>query len=303
MGFASCGQDAALTPSEEEAGPPAALAACASLPVGPLALVGLGHRFDGSEDFAFDGRGGMVAKRGNDLVRVNTSGQVTQTLGSLPGQTLGLRYLPDGSLVAAMVGANKIVRVARDGRTSDLVVGLNGPNGLYVEPSATLWFTEGGGNAVVRRKPDGQRMAFAAGTAVAQGANGVVVDQARKRLYYTEYDRGHIHRVDLTAAIPTAVSVWRIPGAGLDGMTLDECGNIYVVDQRSAKLYRVRTNPDGSAAAAPEVLASFPVNVSNPQFGLGDGFDTRTLYVIGNPGSVFAVNVGVAGAPTFRPAP
>ena len=42
------------------------------------------------------------------------------------------------------------------------------------------------------------------------------------------------------------MSVWRIPGAGLDGMALDTCGNIYVVDQRNSKLYRVRLRADGS---------------------------------------------------------
>lgn len=301
---AGCGGEPVSAPPTDGVGDlPAVTATCASLPTGPLTPLSLGRRFDGSEDFAFDGRGGMVGKRGNDLVRVNASGQVTKVVASLPGQTLGLRYQPDGSLIAAMVSANKLVRVGADGRVSDMVTGLNGPNGLFVEPGATLWFTEGGGNAVVRRLPDGTRRAFAAGTAVAEGANGVTVDLSRQRLYYTEYDRGHIHRVDLTAASPTAVSVWRLPGAGLDGMTLDVCGNLYVVDQKNARLYRVRTRPDGSAAAAPELLASFPINVANPQFGLGDAFSAQTLYVSGNPGTIYAVSVGIAGAATFRPAP
>lgn len=276
---------------------------CRALPAGPFKLVTLGRWFDGSEDFAFDGRGGMVARRGNSVVRVDATGRVTQTLASLSGQTLGLRYQPDGTLVAAMVGDNKLVSIARNGQVTDLVRGLNGPNGLYVERNSTMWFTEGGGNAVVRRLPDGQRKAFAAGFAVAQGANGVVVDGTRKRLYYTSYDRGEIFRVDLGAANATPQSVWRIWGAGLDGMTLDQCGNLYVVDQRNSKLYRLRTQPTGAAAAAPELLASFPINVSNPQFGLGDGFDAQTVYVSGNPGTLFAVNVGVAGQPTFVPAP
>lgn len=63
--------------------------ACASLASGPFTPVSRGHWFDGSEDFAFDGRGGVVAKRGNDLVRVDASGQTTRTLAALPGRRWG----------------------------------------------------------------------------------------------------------------------------------------------------------------------------------------------------------------------
>jgi sugar lactone lactonase YvrE len=275
---------------------------CRTLPAGPFTPVALGHRFAGSEDFAFDGRESMVAKRGNDIVRVNSQGAVTATIASLPGQTLGLRYHPNGNLIGAMVSANKIVSVAPNGQVTDLVTGLNGPNGIYVDRDSNVWFTEGGGNAVVRRAPNGERKAFAAGAGQAGGANGVVVDSAKKRLFYTEYDKGKIHRVDLAAQHPSPVDVATIGGAGLDGLVLDECGNLYVVDQRNSKLFRVRIGANGAAVRAPELLASFPVNVANAQFGTGTGFDAKTLYVAGNPGSVFAVPLGISGAPVPRPA-
>src|SRR6185503_1561781 len=157
-------------------------------------------------------------------------------------------------------------------------------------------------NRVTRLAPDGARRTFASGTNDAQGANGIVVDERTHRLYYTEYDKGRVHRVDLDAANPAPAEVWTIGGAGLDGMVLDACGNLYTLDQKHAKLYRVRLDSRGHAARPPELIATFPVNVANAQFGSGEGFDPKTLYVVGNPGSVFAVDVGIEGARLATPA-
>jgi sugar lactone lactonase YvrE len=95
--------------------------------------------------------------------------------------------------------------------------------------------------------------------------------------------------------------VAQIPGASLDGMVLDACGNVYAVDQGRSRLFRVRTDAVGAASAEPELLATFPKNVANAQFGSGPGFDPNTLYVAGNPGSVFTLSLGVGGAPVPAP--
>jgi len=275
---------------------------CQNLVAGPITPVSLGHIFDGSEDFALDTRGSMVARRGNVIVRADSGGTVTDTIAALSGQTLGLRYHTNGSLVGAMVSAGKLVSIAPHGRVTDLATGLNGPNGIYVDQAGNVWFTEGGANRVTRLAPDGGRRVYASGTGVAQGANGIVVNETTKRLYYTEYDKGRISRVDLTASNPSPVPVTTISGAGLDGMVLDTCGNLYVLDQKRSKLFRVRVSSSGGASGSAELLASFPVNVANAQFGSGTGFDTKTLYVVGNPGTVFALPVGVRGARVPTPA-
>jgi hypothetical protein len=44
-------------------------------------------------------------------------------------------------------------------------------------------------------------------------------------------------------------------------------------------------------------LAVFPSNVANAQFGVGEGFDDHTLYVAGNPGDVYTVQLEFPGAP------
>jgi sugar lactone lactonase YvrE len=92
-----------------------------------------------------------------------------------------------------------------------------------------------------------------------------------------------------------------IADSKLDGLVMDACGHLYVVDQGDSELYRVKLDAAGAAAGPEELLATFPQNVANAQFGSGPGFDSKTLYAAGNPGAVYAVPVGVAGAPVPTP--
>jgi sugar lactone lactonase YvrE len=115
-------------------------------------------------------------------------------------------------------------------------------------------------------------------------------------LFYTNYGAGQIMSVNLApGGNPTPTLVTTIQGA-LDGLVLDACGNLYAVDNGDAELYRVRLDAAGVAQGPAELLASFPTSVANAQFGSGQGFDPMTLYVTGNPGTIYAVAAGVAGA-------
>lgn len=270
--------------------------ACAAIPDGPITPLRLGQPFLGSEDFAFDGRGNIVGKRGNAVVLINTQGGLTE-LAALPGQVYGLRYHPNGSLVAAIPGAGKLVSVAPNGEVTDLATGLGTPNGVYVDFDGNVWVTEFGGSKVTKLGADGARSVVVSGTDLAQAANGVVLDEAKRVLFYTEYAKGKIHRVAIDEPEAAPVLVATIPGAALDGITLDACGNVYAVDQGRSRVFRVRVGADGAASAEPELLATLPTNVANAQFGAGEGFDPEMLYVTGNPGTVYALPVGVRGAP------
>lgn len=274
---------------------------CANLAAGPVAPQLVGQLFQGSEDFAFDGKGHIVGKRGSSLVSLTAAaGATPTTLAQLPGQTYGVRYLPNGNLAAAIPGAGKVVLVKPDGQVADLATGLSSPNGVYADADSNVWVTEFGGSRVIRIAPDGTKTVVVSG-ANAQSANGVLVDSARKLLFYTEYSKGKIHRLDLAAEAAQPVLVASVPGAALDGMVLDACGNVYAVDQKNSRLYRVRTDAQGAATAAAELVASFPTNVANALFGVGEGFDATKLYVTGNPGSVYTVDLGVGGAPVPLP--
>jgi sugar lactone lactonase YvrE len=272
---------------------------CDTLARGPLTPEPVIDLLDGSEDFAFDGKGHAVGKQGAKIVLVDANEMVTD-LADVPEQVYGLRYHQDGDLIAAYPGQGRLVRITPEGVVTDWVSGLAGPNGIYPDFDGNVWVTEFGGSKVTRVASDGQKTEIVTGGS-AQAANGIVLDPSKTMLFYTEYQEGKIHRVDLDAAEPMPVEILTILDAKLDGLVLDACGNLYAVDQANSRLYRLPLDAEGAPAGSPQLLATFPENVANAQFGSGDGFDPNKLYAAGVPGTVFSVEIGVPGAPVPTP--
>lgn len=274
---------------------------CANLAAGPFTPGDIGTLFNGSEDFTFDGQGGIVGHKGAAMTVVK--GETVTTIGNIAGQTWGVRYQANGNLLVASPQQNKVISLKPDGTQSDFFAGLSGPNGIYVAHDGNVFLTEFGGR-VSKIAPDSTRTVYAQGASFAQGADGIVVDEDKGIVFYDEYQKGKINRIAVNAAAGTApVTVATIPGAALDGMLLDECGNILVLDNGRSRLFRVRTDVQGNAVGQPELLASFPKNVAAANFGAGPGFDPKTLYVTGNPGVVYTLQLGVGGKNIVHPAP
>lgn len=272
--------------------------ACDALPAGPIEpTVALESVFDGSEDLAFDGKGHIAAKLGSTIVLADAQGQITPFAEDI-GQAYGLRYRATGALIVALP-EGRVLEVSPQGEATDYVINLAGPNGLYPDFEGNVWMTEFNGGKVSRINPDKSVDAIVMTT---PQPNGVVFDATRKALFYTEYSEGRIRRVDMSpGGEMTPVEVAVIEYAALDGLVLDACGNLYAVDNGGNRLYRIKLDASGASAGAAELLASFPQNVANAQFGSGPGFDATALYVTGDPGTVYAVAVGVAGAPVPAP--
>ncbi len=268
---------------------------CANLPAGPLTPSVVVTVFGGSEDLAFDGKGNIAAKKQSQILLSDAAGQTTVFASNIP-DAYGLRFRADGSIVVAAFGLGKVILVSPAGVASDFATGLGTPNGLYPDFDGNVWVTEFGGNKVTRINPDGSKDVIVSGPQ-ADGANGVVFDANRKVLFYTNYFDGIVRKVDIGGGNLTGVQIAEVPSAAFDGMVLDACGHLYVVDQGNNKLYRLELNAAGDIVGDPVNLASFTKNVANAQFGSGPGFDPKKLYVAGNPGTVYSVDVGVPGAP------
>ncbi|WP_437874940.1 SMP-30/gluconolactonase/LRE family protein [Sorangium sp. So ce513] len=276
---------------------------CAELAAGPIEPTRITDVFSGSEDFAFNGQGHIVAKQGPNLIRYEATGQ-TSNFASLPGTVLGLKYLPDGTLVAALPERGAVVKVLATGQVEAFVEGLSAPNGLSVDTDGNVWATETTGNRVVRLDPDANVEPIAGGEPEVSQPNGIVFDPARRVVFYTNASAGEIRRIDLDArgeepGRPALVTT--VASAVLDGLVLDSCGHLYVVDSKDRELYRVRLDAGGDAVGEPELLASFPTSVANAQFGSGPGFNRKTLYVGGVAGSIYAVALDIGGAPVPAP--
>ncbi|XYH94261.1 SMP-30/gluconolactonase/LRE family protein [Sorangium sp. So ce1128] len=273
---------------------------CAQLAPGPLAPTLVTDVLSGSADFAFDGQGHLVAKQGPNLIRYDATGQ-TSNFASLPGTVHGLRYRPDGTLVAARPDQGTVVQISPTGIVDDYVENLAAPNGLSADADGNVWATELAGNRVIRLAPDATVEVIATGEPEVNQPSGVVFDPARKVVFYTNSAAGEIRRIDLAAAGARPALVTTVPSAALDGLVLDTCGHLYTVDSKDRELYRVQLDAGGAALGEPELLATFPTSVANAQFGSGPGFNAKTLYVGGAAGSIYAVALGIVGAPVPAP--
>jgi len=275
----------------KDVGPPAV---CAALPDGPFQPALVSAAFSGSEDLAFDGKGGLYAKKGSTIQRLAADGSVSTWAEGI-GAAYGLRFLPDGHLAVALYQASTVALVAPDGAVSELAKGLSSPNGIYADLDGNVFVTEFGKGQVVRIAPDKQKTVVVTG---AKAPNGVVLDPARSLLFYTHYSEGKILKIQVDTAgnVGEGATVGQIPGAALDGLALDACGHLYAVDQKGSKVYRLRLDATGTAIGEPALLATFPKNVANIQFGSGEGWQADALYAAGMPGSVFKIAVGVPGA-------
>ncbi|MCA9689423.1 MAG: hypothetical protein R3A51_21910 [Nannocystaceae bacterium] len=266
---------------------------CDALPDGPLTATLLQRGYVGSEDLAFDGDGGLALRRGDRLLLVDAA-LAEREITSLSGQVFGTRFLEGGALVVARPDAGEVARISPDGAVEPLVRGLVAPNAVHVDARGDVWISDFGGDAIYRLR-DGALEEIVAGPA-ADSANGLVYDERRAALFYADYLGGALRRVDMEGELPGAPALVAEIDGNPDGITLDACGHLYVIDNGDGELYRVRLDADGDALGEPELLVEFHACVTNGQLGAGAGFDPQALYVIGVEGDLYAVPLGV-GAP------
>lgn len=265
--------------------------ACVPKPTEPIVAL---EGYSNSEDLAFDGQGNVVLRSGSSFVRVTSTG-VETNLFNHAAQTLGTRFAPNGDLMIAAPNTGLEVWNGVDAPTLFLG-GLGGPNGVYVDFDGNVFVTEFGAGKVTRISAEGQETQLAE---IAGAPNGIVKDDERAQIFFTDYFGGTLHRMELDGANRTLVA--SLPDASPDGIVLDECGNLYAVDQGGSRLFFVPLDEVGNGAGDPVLIASFPTNVANVQFGSGDGWNPTSLYVIGTPGTLYEVPVGVGGRPVPTP--
>ncbi|PCC70808.1 Sugar lactone lactonase YvrE [Nannocystis exedens] len=275
---------------------------CMTIEPGPFTPELIGEGYDGSEDLGFDGKGGLALKRGDTVVIVTAEMLETDLAGGFP-QVYGTRFATTGELLVALPQSGDLQGITTDGMVGDLAGGLQSPNGLYVDPAGRVWLTEFGGSRVVRFDAQFNKSTVYEGP-MASSANGVVLDEARNLLFFTNYGAGRVLKLevdDLGEPVGEPSEVLTVPGARLDGLALDQCGNIYAVDQGDSRLFRGLLDAEAQLVGQPELLAEFASNVANAQFGWGVGWDPESLYLSGNPGDLYRLPVGIAGAPIGLP--
>lgn len=291
---------------------------CEDLPVGPLAVEEFafaGSPLDGgSEDLTFSTVGSIIVRNGAELVQISPAGVVTPIATDVPlPDTYGLRWTPAGNLVAASATTGEILQITPAGTVTALWSGLGIPNAVAPALDGNIFFTDFTGALAAWIDPAGTALTeLGAGGDEAPQANGIIYDPDRDFVYYVAYGPGVLFRVDVTdlanpgapQAIATIASEGGGDQVGLDGVAMDACGNLYIVDQNQGapgSLYRVELDAAGDVVGAPQLLVeAYPDGVANPVFAQGPGWEAfeTYLFAVGLPGRIFIVDVDVAGAPT-----
>jgi hypothetical protein len=275
----------------------------------PILDVGVLFPEGGSEDLAMSGNSTLVGRNGTGLVEVDGGAATMPYPLAEPftSTTLGLRYRADGDLLAAQYDTGELLRIQPGGEVDVFFDGLDTPNGIYPDADGYVWVTEYGGYRVRRIDPDGNDdTIIAEGAATAAGANGIIYDDLRQIVFWTKYDDSELWRAPIAddGTPGAAVLVTDLEGFS-DGLALDVCGHVYVVDQGAdvaiqTRIDRVFLDGDGNHVETEEIVSAgeLTASVANAQFGYGDGFELEdALYAVGNPGRVFRIHVQITGHP------
>ncbi len=242
------------------------------------------------EDWTFSTDGYMVGVQG-DLWRTPYGGPKELLVPNL-GNSKGTRFLPDGNLVVADVNAQSLVKIDPATGSRETLRQLNNPNGVAIGADGWAYVTVTG--AVVRvdtTTGDLEMVADLPG----KSFDGISFSPDYSRLYWNE-EFGNIWSVEFDAnnmpGDPVRGPNIPIPAISiLDGMAVDACGNLYVVEMQNG-VWRV--TPDGQVELAIDI-AGFAF-MSSLNFGIGvGGWDANSLYVMDFSGKVYEAPVGVPG--------
>ncbi len=178
--------DTADSAEPESCGEPAAL------PVSASYLSG----FQGSEDFAFDADGYLVALDAQGtLVGIDQLGQQQVILPNATNFGAGMRFLPGGDLVFADAEKGNLSRVnPATGELTVVLSGLEYPNGLDVDYDGFVYVSEQNAGRVRRIDPDS-----GAYTVVAKNLynpNGVTFSVGHDTLFVGSFGAGVAWAVD-----------------------------------------------------------------------------------------------------------
>lgn len=284
---------------------------CTNLPAAPFTIEGLGAVFPdgGAEDLAMTGNGTFLAASGVAILESDAEGNASPWFTPLPGANpLGLKVDAYGELIVAYGFLNpNIFSVSTESADPLIASGLGAPNGVFVDRSGNAWITDFNGGGIARLDPAGPSIEVVVDQNVNQ-ANGVFFDEDRGVLFYTLYGPSQLWSVaiDADGNAGTPAMVTDLDGNS-DGVTLDACGNAYVVDQgggaqgaNPCRIDRIFLDDDGNlgAGGVEEIAAANDLGngCSNAQFGFGFGdSNDSALFVIGIAGDVYRIDVGVPG--------
>jgi gluconolactonase len=289
------------------AAPPGAAApnSCSRGPITPRVLARTG---DILEYGIFDSRGRFFYsdQTTGSLMRIDHFGKAAKKVASVPAPG-AMVFTSTGSIIigtgdslsnGSHGDANPTSGLLRVNPITDAVktyaTGLGMANGIALAPDGSIYATNDLGYDVDRVKNGKVTHPWAR----VYSTNGVVVSPDDRYLFVSQtFGPAAIQRISI--ADPSHVTTYALApndkAAGLDDMTTDRRGNLYVAANLAGQIWKVNTK--GTIC----VLASGLRNPSAVNFGVGT--NSRNLYIVGFDGHISELANVLPTAPAPSPPP
>jgi sugar lactone lactonase YvrE len=267
---------------------------CTTLPPLPVEYETL-QDFTRAEDFDFDGLGRHVSIQGRDLIATTYEGQVSLISPNVGFSTAGTRVLPSGDFVVADSGVGGLILIDGDTGGQQVVASnFTYPNGVEVDRQNRAYVADQTqGNVRMVDVYTGEQGIIASGL---NNPNGVILSPDEQTLYVGSFGGGMIYAIDRLGDLEWADKriLYEVGlNGGFDGINVDACGNVYITEYTTGRIYRV--TPDGEQA---RMVVDLPSGwIPNMRWGhdIG-GWRSDVLYVSDrNQGRLFALEMGIAG--------
>ncbi|GAB6164515.1 SMP-30/gluconolactonase/LRE family protein [Thermostilla marina] len=264
----------------------------------PVEVLGTGYGF--CEGPAVDAEGNVYFSDGkNDSIHVYRPGKGVERFVDDSTDANGMMFNAKGELVVCEGAAYRIVAFDTTTKKKRVLASeidgthFNEPNDLTIDRHGGFYFTDPNyrhrGQETVMKEDVYYVSATGEVTRVSQVCqkpNGILLTPDNKTLYLADNKGRVLYRYDVLGPGKLANErLWIELGAGPDGMTLDEFGNLYVACGRAGiKVY----TPEGKPLGVIEVPYA-----SNCVFG---GTDLKTLFIT-SADKFLAVKTRVRGVP------
>ena len=248
-------------------------------------------------DLTFDSDGFLVLAIGRDIVRLTRGGTSATLVNNalLPNRTIfGLRVVPDGSVFFTDSSTDNLIRY--DPRGDRRTFSMNAPVQFVRGPTGRFYVTGINGELFALDVESGQSRVLAR---LGGSLRGLTFSPDYKTLYVAERESRTLRSfpVENDGGLDEPRIFARNLGQGIDGLTTDICGNVYVADQSGDPLLRV--TPAGRVESL-----DIETSLSALAFGSGrQGWDERSLYAVSEErGGLYEIRIGVRGAHPLGPA-
>ena len=224
------------------------------------------------------------------LMRIDHFGEPPKAVAAIPAPG-AMVFAGDGSIIVGTGDSlqdglagdlnpmSGLIRVNPEtGEAQTYVTGLGMANGIALGPHNTIYATNDAGYDVDRVRSGRVKHPWAR----VYSTNGVVVSRDHRYVYVSQtFAPAAIQRISIaepSQVTPYAVAQGGDISAGLDDMTIDGAGNLYVAANGAGQVWKVNTS--GNLC----VLAGGLLFPSDVNFGVGS--NAPNLYVVGFDGNI-----------------